>query len=382
MRATNAGAPRRRRGAERGFALAVSIFALVIIAALVTGAFFAARQEMLVGLNSRTSLSAFSAAEAGLNTTIASWNTGTWNSMAVGDSAAVSGTLGSGASSSTYSGYVRRLNTQLYLIRVTGTDHAGSTQRTLAALTRLQLIQMNFNAALTVRGSTTVGGSSLLDGRDTPPTAWTSCPSTGLDTLPGIIIPSTSGSSLDLANIQGDPKVVTDPSINDSTFFKFGDLDWNELVAMATVVGGSTSNFHPGPVGTATTCTTSDNQNWGDPAKPATVAGCANYFPIIHWTTNLNVAQGVGQGILLVDGDIEATGHFEFYGPVIARGHLKSTGTGNHFWGGLMAADVDLETNTVLGNAVISYSSCALATALQYNAPGRLVRERSWAEVF
>jgi hypothetical protein len=47
-----------------------------------------------------------------------------------------------------------------------------------------------------------------------------------------------------------------------------------------------------------------------------------------------------------------------------------------------MAANVDLELTSVLGDALISYSSCAVATALQFNAPGRMLRERSWSEVF
>ena len=369
----------RRRG-DRGFALAVSIFALVIISALIVGVFFAARQEMRLGINSRTSVRALGAAEAGLNTSVANWQMGVWNAMVVGDSARID-TVTLASNGGSYFGWVRRLNDQLFLIRTTGTDPQRTVQRTLAGFMRLEIIQMGFNAALTVRGNTSVGGSALLDGRDTPPTGW-GCPTTGLDTLPGLTMPTTVGSSIDTSHVLGDPPVVTNPSINDSTFFKYGDLDWNELVAMATITGTASSNVHPNPAGTGTTCTTTNVLNWGDPGKPPAVAGCRNYFPIIHWAGNLNVAQGVGQGILLVDGDIEVSGNFQFFGPVIARGHLKSTGTGNRIYGGVMAADVDLESNTVLGNAVISYSSCALTTALRASSPGRLIRERSWAEVF
>ena len=57
----------RPRTSERGFALAVSIFALVIIAALITGVFFAARQEMKIGEHSMSAQQAFSAADAGVN---------------------------------------------------------------------------------------------------------------------------------------------------------------------------------------------------------------------------------------------------------------------------------------------------------------------------
>ena len=370
----------RRRG-DRGFALAVSIFALTIIAALIVGIFFAARQEMKLGINSRTSVRALGAAEAGLNGTVANWQTA-WNTLVVESSTVFSGTLASNGGS--YSGSIKRLNSELFLIRSTGTDPQSLAQRTLAGFVRLQLINMNFRAALTVRGSTSIGGSSLLDGRDTPITGW-GCPTTGLDTLPGIIIPSTEGSSINLGNIQGDPKVVTDATINDSTFFKYGDLDWNELVAMATKVypAGDVGPLNSiAPVGTTTTCTTSTLNNWGDPHRAAGTAGCWSYFPIIYVNGNLKMTGGYGQGILLVTGDLEVSGGAEFYGPAIIRGHLKSTGTGGHLNGGVMAANVDMESNTVLGNSLISYSSCSLATALSASSPGRFARERSWTEVF
>ena len=372
----------RRRG-DRGFALAVSIFALVIISALIVGVFFAARQEMRLGINSRTSVRALGAAEAGLNTNVANWQMGAWNAMVVGDSARID-TVTLASNGGSYFGWVRRLNEQLFLIRTTGTDPQRTVQRTLAGFMRLELIQMGFNAALTVRGNTSVGGSALLDGRDTPPTGW-GCPTTGLDTLPGLTMPTSSGSSIDLANITGDPKVVTDPSINDSTFFKYGDLDWNELAAMATKVypAGDVGPLNQvGPVGTATTCSTGNLNNWGDPHRAAGTAGCWNYFPIIYVNGNLKMTGGYGQGILLITGDMEVAGGAQFFGPVIVRGHLKSTGTGGHFNGGVMAANVEMEDNLVSGNSLISYSSCALTNALRASSPGRLIRERSWAEVF
>ena len=47
----------------------------------------------------------------------------------------------------------------------------------------------------------------------------------------------------------------------------------------------------------------------------------------------------------------------------------------------LMAANVNLDLNNVLGDAVITFSSCAIERALNYTANGRLLRERSWAEI-
>ncbi len=381
MRATDPRPIVRRRG-ERGFALAAAIFALVVIAALVTGIFFSARQELRLGMNSVGYGRAADAAEAGLHYAVANWNTQTWNKLNVGDSAAISGSLPGGTGN--YNGTVRRLNTQLFLIRSTGTDRAGSSQRTVAMLTRLLLIQMSVEGALTAQGTLKVGGSSFIDGRDQTPTGW-SCPGVSMDTLPGITVKDTTKISYSGCNNQtclaGDPKVAQDTSIKDSTFFKFGQLNWTSLTAMAgiTLPGGS---YAPAPVGTATTCNTATLTNWGDPYKPATVAGCSNYFPIIHITGNLQGSQGYGQGILMIDGDLKVTGNFEFYGPVIVRGSFSTAGNGNHFYGGVLAADVDLSQNSVLGNAVVTYSSCTLAQALTASSPARQFKERSWTEVF
>jgi hypothetical protein len=89
-----------------------------------------------------------------------------------------------------------------------------------------------------------------------------------------------------------------------------------------------------------------------------------------------------GQGVLIVDGNLDVQGGFDFFGPVIVRGALGTKGTGGHFNGGVIAANVNLEQNDVLGDAVINFSSCALIKALQGSAPGFLLRERSWANLY
>ena len=75
-------------------------------------------------------------------------------------------------------------------------------------------------------------------------------------------------------------------------------------------------------------------------------------------------------------------GGFQWFGPVIARGHVTTQGTGGHFNGGVMAADVDLEQNTVLGNAIIDYSKCAIDAALVGAGIPKRLKQRSWADMF
>ena len=72
---------------ERGIALAMAVFALVIIGVLVAGAFFSGRLEQRGGVNSVMATEAFEAAEGGLAYTINDgWQTSTFNALAVGAS--------------------------------------------------------------------------------------------------------------------------------------------------------------------------------------------------------------------------------------------------------------------------------------------------------
>ncbi len=374
----------RSRPGERGFALAVSIFALVIIAALITGVFFAARQEMKIGENSMSAQRAFSAADAGVNSAIANWNITAWNSLATNATASFSGALPSGTGS--WTGTIKRLSPQIFFLQVTGTDKNNLSSRTLGELARLLYVQVSIRGALTTQNHLKIGGASFIDGVDTSPTGW-SCP-TVTDTLPGIDTADSSeidvSGCTSLSCVAGSPKIKQDNTLTDSNFTTFGDLNWNDLVAMATKVYptsyGPASDF--APVGTATTCTTSVQDNWGDPMVPPSVAPCAGYFPVIYVNGNLKATGGYGQGILIINGDLSVQGGFQFFGPVIVKGTVTTQGTGGHFVGGLMASNLYDSTDVILGNAMVSYSSCALMKALQANSPGRGLRQRSWVDLF
>ncbi len=376
-----------RTGNERGMALAAAVFALVIIAALITGVFFAARQEMRIGENTLTAQRAFDAADAGVQNAISNWRGASWNLMAVNTTLPDSGTLPSGQGS--WAGTVRRLNDNLFVLQMTGRDKYAQSTRTVGVLMKLRKLYLDIRGAVTTQNALTIGGSSQITGVNSNPTNWVGCPA-ATDSLPGIATADSSQITVQGGSInhyvQGDPAVLNDTTITDSTFLKFGDLTYNDLAAMATIT--FTSSLSAAniiyPVGTATTCNAAVQTNWGDPdpAISPYVAGCVNYFPFIHVMGDLTAQNGKGQGILLVDGNVYVQGNFEFFGPVIVRGTLTTQGNGNHFSGGVMAANINLSTNTVLGNAEVSYSSCAVARALTMNATGRRLGQRSWLDLF
>lgn len=112
---------------ERGMALAIAIFALVLVGALVGGALFAGTQEQRVAEASRRVQQSFGVAELGVYDVIRTWNSASYNSAGTypTDSIAIPNPLVSGVSprgSGSYSGYVYKLNDEVYPINIAAHD--------------------------------------------------------------------------------------------------------------------------------------------------------------------------------------------------------------------------------------------------------------------
>lgn len=364
---------------ERGVALAVAVFALVVIGGLVGGAFFLGMQEQRVGLNTLKHQQAFAAAQEGGQLEVANWVGGSYNAMTVGDSAAFSGKLSNNAG--WYRGNVMRLNDMLFIVRTEGFSPDSQTRHYTGLLVRLRPLEVNIEAALKTQGSLKIGGSSYINGHDTPPSGW-ACGATE-PSEPGILINDASQIQTTACSgfscVDGDPPVAEDPGITEEELTTFGDMTFDDLASMANkVLYGGTWRIEPTVVGGS--CATGAPDNWGNPDDPT--GPCGSYFPIVYSKGNLNVNGNLGQGVLLVDGNLLVQGGFRFFGPVIVKGTLKTQGTGGHFNGGVIAANVDLDQSTVLGDAVVNFSSCAILKALRATASGALMQERSWVTLY
>src|SRR5207244_2976432 len=215
-----------------------------------------------------------------------------------------------------YSGTLYKLNDQIYLIDMTGTDSApglssqqvawltrrggGASQR-LGMLATIRPLQMAIRAALNSGRGDALTGQATIDG---------------------------------YANI---------------------------------TLPGQNFNNNIGPVVTNGQCDKSVLTNWGDPMNPG--LPCGGYFPIVHITGSSVTINGVqGQGILLVDGSLAVQGGFQWFGITIIRGTFSTAGGGTsdaHFWGTTMVQDsVVVANNTYTGHAHILYSKCAILKAL------------------
>jgi Tfp pilus assembly protein PilX len=376
--------------ARRGFALGLAIFALVLVGALIAGTFFASMQEYRMGRNTLVQQRALTAAELGLDTVYSQWDK-RWNGSATGATV-----LRTYAPSDGSIDTVRITKLNQYSFLVTSEGRAGGTLKDLAArrrasmLVRLDLPQIKTLGAITTKGNVTIGGSTALRGRDTVFPGW-DCPPAG-PAVAGAAIPSLTNLRVNggcappvYTCINGSPLIsVTSQAADTSTYFNFGSQNWNSLVAMRDKVAAGTLTHIKPSLNADGTCNTGDNFNWGDPNRATPAGACESYFPIVYAPGDVSINGDVGQGILLVAGNLTIQGGFNFYGQVIVRGTVKLTGNGNHINGAVMAANVVDSTNASLlsGNSAIQYSRCTLNQVLSNNAPPSRARQRSWAELF
>ena len=395
---------RLRRSAtapRRGMALILALLATVLIGAIVAGAVYASTQEYRVGRNAVSEPRALAIAEAGLNGAAGQLRVNADLPTSIGGGVDVAAGTYVLANNDRVTTRLTWIGDSLYLLTATGASGFGNAAGTVetAALTtrRTSLVlsssrpQMTFLAALTSNGITKIGGSSEISGNDANPPTWQGC-GTLSTAKPAIVTADSSditisGNKVSVAGAE--PRIKEDSAAADTnTYFKYGSgSDWNTLRESADIRLPTGWNDRPlpkplVPVG-AERCRTGPQDslrtNWGEPVIGAPLHPCTTYFPLIYAEGNAKITGGRGQGILLVEGDLEVAGGFEFFGPVIVRGSLKTTGTGGHFNGGVMAANVDLEQNVVLGDAVISFSSCAIERALRGSATLRPVATRAWA---
>jgi len=230
---------------ERGMALAIAIFAMVIIGALVAGAFFAGTQEQRVGENQRRVAASFGVAEAGVQERLIAWVPDQMNrravypldSVQIASAQAPSGT-------GTYGGYSYKLGPNIFLIDVTGRDRAtasgggtaggGGARQRVGMIARIAPVEFGIRASLTTQGGVSVGGNAQVNGADQNPTSWASCdppgpPQAGVRDNGGTVTTGGNGT------VTGTPPVVNDPTIRDSTFTTFGGATFASLAARATI---------------------------------------------------------------------------------------------------------------------------------------------------
>ncbi len=373
---------------ERGIALAVALFSLVIIGTLVAGTFFSGRLEQQSGQNTFFAGQAAEAAEAGISDAIGTTTPANLLALTAGDPATDLGTVSLGGRVDA-SRQLSRLTSSLFLIRSVGSrrNAAGTAlaSRSAGALIRLVTPDLVMKGGLVAVGQITITGNATVSGNDTTPPIWANsgiaCP--GQEDKAGVVYNgdlNQGGSSV----ITGNPPTQLDATLDSTNLL--GETTFDQLKALRTLT--LTSNVSGiGPALTNSVppkCNTSVQSNWGAPLD--TASACFNYFPIIYHYGDLSISgSGAGQGILLVEGTLNVQGRVSFFGPVIATGAVNVRGTGTDdvkFYGGIIASDVQLDDSKLSGNATVLYSSCANQRALQGSGVVTRLSERGWVQLY
>lgn len=376
-----------------GFAMPAVIGALVIIGILVTAGFYMARQEVRIGVASNHADMALNIAQAGANEVMANWNGFQLGNIPPQGDTTITGTAQGG----NWTVKIMNANNYVYFLTARGDVTEGGAlwagaRRTIGISAKILFANIDPPAALMTRGQVKVGGTAEIHGGDTTPPSWSSmCTSFATNDTTGVMVdndnggtnPDVSGSG----QVDGSPASQEDSTIVDSTFTTFGDMNWAELSAFAqaegkdiTGEGSSINGIAPTVVGGE--CNTPDLLNWGDtvPSNP-----CGAYFPLIYHGADVTIqSNSFGQGVLLVEGDLELRGGFTFFGIIIVQGTFTVGNGGATINGAVMASNAADLTQAFSGGAVINYSSCAITRSILNNASlsrARPLVERSWVDL-
>mgnify|MGYP001764806386 CR=1 FL=1 len=361
---------------RKGTALLMVLVAMVVLALLSSASMMSAFQEARSSRAAQIQQRALTVAEYGLNLQLANW-TSQRSGLALGaiDSSTVGVALGDTAVVR-----IQRLTNVDYQVVSIGRAGVGNglleAQRQVSLLVKMSAPTIRPGGIVTSYGDVDIQGSPDVTGRNTTPPGWTGCGAGGGDTVavsykPGTSISVQKPATQAVGGTRADPR-AGDPR----TYDTFGSDSWASLVARANV--RVTGNISPTPSGSSSTCNMYSS-NWGEPSRGGNaVVGCQGYMPIIYSPGDLDLQNGRGQGILIVDGRLRLRGNFQFVGLILVRDEFEAEGT-TDVWGAIMSRNTDGSVTRVRGNAFLAYSRCAVDKALGgLGSPVRL-RERAWA---
>lgn len=361
---------------REGFALPAALLALIVVGALVTGGMYAAMEEDRSSANVDHGHLAFLAAERGLADVFGT-KTRPYFQDEIGPVGAVD-TIGPVAITvngmqAQYTAYVRRVSSRVFKVDsegevLSGGRYAGS-RRQLSQMMRISYTHVPKDRAVTSFGPMRTRGKTGIVGVDSIAPGWTGC--TDVGTQSAVQAPTDDPQYIDIKGnpgLVGSPQIKEDPTMDSLDFVEYGDMQLDDLKEWADIKLAPGNYNGIAPAETGGVCDKSLQLNWGDPKNPS--GACHLYWPIIYVPGDLDLQTGVGQGILIVDGNLKVAGDVEFSGLVFVYGGLQMAGSGNHFSGSVNVfangdtTDID---NTGSGISQIRLSSCAIERAHMYN---------------
>ena len=388
---------------RRGFVLPLALAIMVAVSIGAVTALTVATADFQANRATRRATRALLTAEAGARRTVARWGNSPFGALIPGDSAA-SGWIGL-PDGSLYQSVVLRVDdgagTPLYRVLTEGRPSRQATARRRI----LTMVRGGGGGSLCCRAAAVVGGDlrvrapnsprggrgrggagpqpPMVDGRDHVPMVWAGfCPAMAPATA-GVTIRRSQDLDLERdATLAGSPEILVDASLGPSAADVLGTTTFAALAARANVVFSGNERFRSriGPSARNGQCDLGDDLNWGAPETPASV--CWDYLPIIHAQRDLRIDEpGQGQGILLVEGDLDVRDDFRFYGLVVVKGTLDMRDvsiTGGRVVGGGGNGNGRSE---IRDDGLVEYSSCAVARASAGLGSATFLDGRHWFEI-
>ncbi len=298
---------------RRAFVLSTVVFSLLIMAALIAGAWAAAQQSVVSARLAAGTLRARSAAASALAAVLAAWDAPAFDSLASGGARRLD-VPGAGGAAVTLE--VRRTGGDYFALLATALDSLTMARRTVAWFVRLEPMVPAPRVVARLRADPGGALSARVSGSDSVPPGW-SCLS--------------SNDSITIVSIHSQD--------SDSTFWSLSpEWTWRRLVAWASRTG-------PG----------------GDSLALRHAAGDAVFDGGRHL------------GLFLADGDVILRGGAELVGTVMARGSIVFEGRGGAILGAVVAGALRVDPATPLASVRLVHSSCAVALAGRARAPARPV---------
>lgn len=363
--------PRVRRGA----ALAVALFALVAIAALVHAVIAPAIGHRAAMARSLAHHAAQSYAERAVGEVVSAWSPERWRALAVGDAwegrhEPAVGLPGAPPGAATVQVSAVRIARSTFLLLVQATVRAADAPA--AARRALFLEQLPDSAAaalLTAGGGVAMSPAGVIE-------ADPACG--GADTSALIRLPPGAPFSWDrpdaIAHVRRDTLAA-----QDDVYRRPAGLDAATLRHAAAIEIAADAAVAPVPRALGADCALGES-HWGEPMRDPDegVPECRPSYPVVRAAGDLRILGGRGQGILLVEGRLEIAGRFRFEGLIVAAGGIEAGGDSVHLHGAVLTGPASPAAFSAARTTLVA-SPCAVQRAFDANAPIRPIRGWAWA---
>jgi hypothetical protein len=112
------------------------------------------------------------------------------------------------------------------------------------------------------------------------------------------------------------------------------------------------------------------------------LAALSSAVGVVHVAGDTTIDGGAFDGILIVDGSLTVRGTFAASGLIIVRGGVDASDAAVTIRGALLSYAAPPNVSTILTAASVEYAPCVVAHMLRVALSPRVVRLRSWAELF